>query len=90
MRRPSRSGSKRADGCWRIGLDEADANALLPFKISMANAEHIAACFTPRDRASLLVGVAPADVHNRDPRELPLLTAGARIYGDGVFEGIRA
>ena len=34
---------------------------------------------------SLLAGVGPADVHNRDPRELPLITAGATIYGDGVW-----
>lgn len=68
-----------------IGLGEAEANALLPFKVSMANAEHIAACFPPHDRDSLLAGVAPADVHNRDPRELPLLTAGARIVGNGVL-----
>lgn len=68
-----------------IGLGEAEANALLPFKVSMADAEHIAACFSPHDRDSLLAGVAPADVHNRDPRELPLLTAGARIVGNGVL-----
>ena len=34
---------------------------------------------------SLLAGVGPADVHNRDPRELPLITAGATVFGDGVL-----
>ena len=34
---------------------------------------------------SLLVGVGPADVHNRDPRELPLVTPGATAVGDGVL-----
>ena len=30
-------------------------------------------------------GVGPADVHNRDPRELPLLSGGVRTLGDGVL-----
>jgi hypothetical protein len=34
---------------------------------------------------SPLVGVGPADVHNRDPRELPLVSAGARALGNGVL-----
>ena len=34
---------------------------------------------------SLLAGVGPADVHNRDPRELPLVTGGATVIGDGVL-----
>ncbi len=29
--------------------------------------------------------MAPADVHNRDPRKLPLVTGGATPYGDGVL-----
>lgn len=33
---------------------------------------------------SLLAGIAPADVHNRDPRELPLVTAGATVLGNGI------
>ena len=68
-----------------IGLDEADANAFLPFKVAMKKAEHIAAYFEPLDAKSLLAGVGPADVHNRDPRELPLVTAGATVIGDGVL-----
>jgi hypothetical protein len=68
-----------------LGLDEAEANAFLPFKVQMKKAEHIAACFEPAGAASLLTGVGPADVHNRDPRELPLVTGGAQILGDGVL-----
>jgi beta-galactosidase len=68
-----------------VGLDEREANALLPFKVSMRKAEHIAAFFEPFDRRSLLAGVGPADVHNRDPRELPLVSAGAVAAGDGVL-----
>ena len=29
--------------------------------------------------------MAPADVHNRDPRKLPLVAGGAAVYGDGVL-----
>ena len=50
-----------------------------------AAAEHIAALFPPFSAQSLLAGVAPADVHNRDPRKLPLVVGGATAYGDGVL-----
>jgi beta-galactosidase len=68
-----------------LGLDEAEANAFLPTKVMMQPAEHIAASFPPFSADSLLAGVAPADVHNRDPRTLPLLVAGATVCGDGVL-----
>jgi len=68
-----------------VGLDEADTNTWLPFKVAMKKAEHIAASFEPSGRESPLAGVGPADVHNRDPRPLPLVVAGARIVGDGVL-----
>jgi hypothetical protein len=68
-----------------IGLDQEDADALLPFKVTMKKAEHISACFEPCAMDSLLAGVGPADVHNRDPRELPLVSAGARVIGNGVL-----
>ena len=68
-----------------IGLDEQEANAFLPFKVGVKKAEHIATCFEPFDVHSLFAGVGPADVHNRDPRELPLIRAGAAVIGDGVL-----
>ena len=68
-----------------LGLDEEEANAFLPFKVGMTKAEHIASCFEPPAANSLLSGVAPADVHNRDPRKLPLVSAGATVLGDGVL-----
>ena len=51
----------------------------------MTKAEHIASCFEPPPANSLFSGVAPADVHNRDPRKLPLVSAGATVLGDGVL-----
>jgi beta-galactosidase len=70
-----------------IGLDQDQANAWLPFKITTAKKEHIAAFFEPFAKESLLAGVSPADVHNRDPREVPLISSGAQIYGNGVLAG---
>jgi beta-galactosidase/beta-glucuronidase len=68
-----------------LGLDEAEANAILPQKVSMKKAEHIAAFFDPPHVDSWLAGVCPADVHNRAPLLLPLVTAGAQAVGNGVL-----
>jgi hypothetical protein len=68
-----------------IGLDEREANAFLPFKITTKKAEHIATTFDTSGAQSVLAGIGPADVHNRDPRELPLLVSGASVIGDGVL-----
>jgi hypothetical protein len=65
-----------------IGLTQQDADALLPFKVSMNQAEHINAYFDPPGAKSLLAGVGPADVHNRDPRTIPLVTGDAKTVGD--------
>jgi hypothetical protein len=51
----------------------------------MKRAEHIAAFFEPAGPHSPLAGIGPADVHNRDPRELPLVAGGASVLGDGVL-----
>jgi hypothetical protein len=50
----------------------------------MKRAEHIASFFEPAGASSPLAGIGPADVHNRDPRELPLVT-GEGALGDGVL-----
>ncbi len=68
-----------------VGLDEQEANAFLPLKVSMKNAEHLSAFFEPFGKDSLLAGVSPADVHNRAPRTMPLVSGGATVFGDGVL-----
>jgi hypothetical protein len=68
-----------------LGLDEQEANGFLPFEVGMTKAEHIASCFDPPIVNSLFRGVAPADVHNRDPRTLPLMSAGVTVLGNGVL-----
>jgi len=72
-----------------LGLDGEEVNSFLPFKIGVAEAEHIAAYFTPPGMDSLLRGIAPADVHNRDPRKLPLVSSGAAVLGNGVLAEAR-
>ena len=68
-----------------IGLDEPEVNAFLPLKVRMKKEEHISAYFEPSGKNSLMVGVGPADVHNRDPRDLPLVSGGASAIGNGVL-----
>jgi beta-galactosidase len=68
-----------------IGLDQADVNVLLPFKITMKREEHIAAYFETFNSTSLFAGIGPSDVHNRAPKELPLVSAGAEIIGNGIL-----
>jgi beta-galactosidase/beta-glucuronidase len=68
-----------------LGLDGADAKVLLPFQVELKKREHIAVYFAAPGRNSPLAGIGPADVHNRDPRQLPLVTAGATVIGNGVL-----
>jgi len=68
-----------------LGLDEAEANSFLPANVTMSRQEHIATVFEPFRPDSPFAGVGPADVHNRDPRELPLVTGSASVVGDGVL-----
>lgn len=68
-----------------LALDQADVDSLLPFDVQIKKAEHIAAYFEAFAANSPLAGAGPADAHNRDPRQLPLVSAGATVYGDGVL-----
>jgi len=68
-----------------LGLDQQNADELLPLQVAFTKAEHISAFFESNGVNSLLKGVGPADLHNRDPRELPMVASGATIIGDGVL-----
>jgi hypothetical protein len=73
-------------GLLSLGLDKADVRAFLPTKVEIEKGEHIAASFKPAVAASLLAGVSPADIHNRDPRMIPLVRGGGvSVLGDGVL-----
>ncbi|MCF7975493.1 MAG: hypothetical protein K9N55_16870, partial [Phycisphaerae bacterium] len=68
-----------------MGLSQEDVDRTLPFKVSMNPAEHISTTFDPPGIHSLLAGIGPADVHNRDPRVIPLVAGGAAYLGNGVL-----
>jgi hypothetical protein len=68
-----------------IGLDQEDVTALLPIKVALRKAEHISSFFEPFGVGTLLAGIGPAEVHNRDPRELSLVASGAEVVADGVL-----
>jgi hypothetical protein len=69
-----------------LGLAEEAASSFLPSPVRTRKAEHIASAFEPPGAGSPLAGVGPADVHNRDPREVPLVTGGAAVVvGNGVL-----
>jgi len=70
-----------------IGCGPEDANAFLPSPVTMEKKEHIAAYFDSFGMTSPFAGISPAEVHNRDPRTLPLVTAGATPVGNGVLAG---
>lgn len=68
-----------------IGLDQSELDAILPFRVTVKKAEHIAAYFDTPNSASAFAGICPADAHNRAPVEIPLVSSGADILGDGVL-----
>ncbi len=68
-----------------IGLGQKEANNLGPFSIRTQKREYICSVFDPPGKDSLLAGVGPADVHNRDPRQIELVSDGATVVGDGVL-----
>jgi hypothetical protein len=71
-----------------LGLDQAEARSFLPFPVETKTAEHISAYFSPQGRHSLLAGIGPADVHNRDPRPVPLVSGGVGVLGNGVLASV--
>jgi hypothetical protein len=76
---------RKGGGLLAVGLGGDDAGLLRALGVEVKKGEHIAAYFEPAGRNSLLAGIGPADVHNRDPREIPLVRAGAAVIGDGVL-----
>jgi beta-galactosidase len=68
-----------------LGFDQQNADALLPMQVVFTKAEHISAFFELNGMNSVFKGVGPADLHNRDPRELSLITSGASPLGNGVL-----
>ncbi len=71
-------------GSWHRGM-QAIPCAFLPLRVTTKSQEHISSYFEPFGAGSPLAGVSPAEVHNRAPRALPLVSGGARSVGNGVL-----
>jgi len=68
-----------------LGLTGQEAGDWLPFSVKMEKREYICALFDPPPAMSLLAGIGPAEVMNRDPKEIELIVGGASAVGDGVL-----
>jgi beta-galactosidase len=68
-----------------VGLSNEEAKVILPSGVTMKNEEHIASYFDTLSLASPFAGAGPSDVHNRAPRQLPLVSEGASVVGNGVL-----
>jgi hypothetical protein len=67
-----------------LGLTQPDVAGIPTLsELRFKRAEHISACFPAQPGA--LQGVSPAEVHNRDPREISLIASGCQIVGNGVL-----
>jgi hypothetical protein len=74
---------ERGGALLTVGLGEQDVPGTAPDVF--VRAEHIATTFEPPSMLSWLAGIGPADAHNRDPRELPLVVQSAETIGNGVL-----
>lgn len=72
-----------------LGIGPVDATGLLPSDLRFENREYIGAAFGPSELGSPWMGVGPADLHNRDPRDIPLLAEEAVTVGGGVLGRVR-
>lgn len=68
-----------------IGLNQEDVSNLLPVPVKMRTEEHIASYFDSPGIRSVFAGIGSADVHNRAPINIPLVSEGARTIGNGVL-----
>lgn len=76
--------SQRGESVAAFALEQREAQTLAP-GISIEVGEHIAAYFDPFGPGSPFTGISPADLFNRDPRNIPLVTGGANLVGNGVL-----
>jgi hypothetical protein len=71
-----------------LGLNAAELGRFGPLQIS--EMEHISSHFEPPANGGPFAGVSPAEIQNRSPRILPLITGGAQVTGDGVLAATSA
>ena len=83
---PGSAGSKRlaADHTLAIGCNET-ALRIHFAQVAVKDAEHISTTFGPFGAGSPLRGIGPADVHNRDPKNYPLIADKDIAIGNGIL-----
>ncbi|MFM1943147.1 MAG: hypothetical protein RI897_2129 [Verrucomicrobiota bacterium] len=62
-----------------IGWTSETLPSTFPLPLAFEPREHISAAFTPPLTHSPFAGISPADLHNRDPRTLQLLTSSPAL-----------
>ena len=72
---------RKSRGVLAIGLNRDELKIVFP-ELTVHYGEHISTFFEPFDRTSPLRGIGPADMHNRDPKDYPLVTTGV---GNGIL-----
>jgi hypothetical protein len=68
-----------------LGLGESEIRQVLRAEVSLNTREYISTQFEAFGLGSPFAGIGPADLHNRDPRLVPLFGGGAEVVGDGVL-----
>jgi len=68
-----------------IGMSQDELTTMLPIRVATRSTEHISSFVEAFGVKSFAAGIGPADLHNRDPRQFPLITGGAETSGDGVL-----
>jgi beta-galactosidase len=68
-----------------LALSQDEVQAALGLPVTMAAAEHISCRYAPAGPDSPIAGVGCGEFMIRDPREVPLVTGGAEVVGDGVL-----
>lgn len=69
-----------------LGMEGDEANSFLPVMVRTESREYINSFFTQPSFSSVFAGIAPADVHNRDPRNIPVLSDGVEKLSDVLGE----
>jgi hypothetical protein len=72
-----------------LGQDADDANSFLPLKLATERLRYTVGDLTPPSADGPFAGIGPADLYNREPRELPLISSGAAAVAQGVLAAAR-
>jgi len=68
-----------------LALSQDEVQAVLGLALPMEVAEHISCRYAPAGPDSPVAGVGCGEFMIRDPREVPLVTGGAEVFGNGVL-----